>query len=327
MRQFVGRISSLFNKRLSTLLKKFFVSVFVLIFLLLLGGVVFWQIEANYGKYKKHWTFPNSIYFCAITLSTVGYGDFEPSLELTRWLVILYGFVGLGCFAYAVGQITEVILEITENRIKQIREKTRGKLVNAFDEVTSFQTTKKIRNNVKNAAKKYNLICCSKTNDTFRHFMVFFLYLVWFFAGAGIMKAFEPEWSYCECVYFCFLTLSTIGYGDFVPSSVESRFFVIFYVITGLGFLAYLLSEFAQKILKREAKKLESMEDFVKATKANLGHFLHAKTIDRENHFEKLNMLCTEMKKTIKDFKRYIEKEEKEEKQQQISTPFSELVL
>lgn len=36
------------------------------------------------------------------------------------------------------------------------------------------------------------------------------------FAGAGIF-AFTEEWSMLDGAYFCFITFTTIGFGDFVP--------------------------------------------------------------------------------------------------------------
>lgn len=36
------------------------------------------------------------------------------------------------------------------------------------------------------------------------------------FAGAGIF-AFTEEWSILDGAYFCFITFTTIGFGDFVP--------------------------------------------------------------------------------------------------------------
>jgi hypothetical protein len=42
-----------------------------------------------------------------------------------------------------------------------------------------------------------------------------FLYLA---AGAGLFMLWE-DWSFFEGFYFCFVTMTTIGFGDLVPST------------------------------------------------------------------------------------------------------------
>jgi hypothetical protein len=43
-----------------------------------------------------------------------------------------------------------------------------------------------------------------------------FLYLA---AGAGLFMLWEEDWSFFEGFYFCFVTMTTIGFGDLVPST------------------------------------------------------------------------------------------------------------
>jgi hypothetical protein len=44
-------------------------------------------------------------------------------------------------------------------------------------------------------------------------------------------------WSYLDSLYFCVITLATIGYGDLTPSTPEAKMFTIFYVINGIVIL------------------------------------------------------------------------------------------
>lgn len=48
--------------------------------------------------------------------------------------------------------------------------------------------------------------------------IVLFLLLGYIFIGAAIFSTWE-NWSFLDAAYFCFITLATIGFGDFVPTS------------------------------------------------------------------------------------------------------------
>lgn len=62
-------------------------------------------------------------------------------------------------------------------------------------------------------------------------------------------------WSLLDAFYFSFITLTTIGYGDLVPTTPLSKIFTILYVAVGIGILLGFINRIAQNASwgKREA--------------------------------------------------------------------------
>lgn len=48
---------------------------------------------------------------------------------------------------------------------------------------------------------------------------------------------FVEGWRWLDSLYFCVVTLTTIGYGDFSPQTDFGKIFNMFYIITGLGLI------------------------------------------------------------------------------------------
>ncbi|CDI97055.1 potassium channel subfamily K [Echinococcus multilocularis] len=47
--------------------------------------------------------------------------------------------------------------------------------------------------------------------------VVILVFVLILFVPAYVFMQLEPDWSYLDSVYFCFISLTTIGFGDFVP--------------------------------------------------------------------------------------------------------------
>jgi len=50
------------------------------------------------------------VYFAFTTLSTVGFGDYNPKSELERIITTFILLIGVACFSYIMGQFIEILM-------------------------------------------------------------------------------------------------------------------------------------------------------------------------------------------------------------------------
>jgi len=58
-------------------------------------------------------------------------------------------------------------------------------------------------------------------------------------------------WPYLDALYYCVVTLTTVGYGDLVPRTAAGRLFAIPYILLGLGLVASFVATVARRLLEQ----------------------------------------------------------------------------
>lgn len=75
-----------------------------------------------------------------------------------------------------------------------------------------------------------------------RHKLLYALILVVFMLAIGtLFYAYVEGWSYVDSFYFSTMTLTTIGFGDLVPSTDMAKLFTSFYAVFGIGIMLYII--------------------------------------------------------------------------------------
>jgi hypothetical protein len=70
---------------------------------------------------------------------------------------------------------------------------------------------------------------------------------------------FLEGWSWLDAFYFSFITLTTVGFGDFAPQTDAGKIFTILYIIIGIGiilsFVNTVYNHFSKQKNKRKTRK------------------------------------------------------------------------
>jgi len=93
--------------------------------------------------------------------------------------------------------------------------------------------------------------------------------------GTGAFSYLEG-WTLVDSLYFSVSTITTIGYGDLVPTSDGSKLVMIGYALVGISLLLFLLSKMtareerfvekmASHLVRRRERSIEELEEQVKS--------------------------------------------------------------
>lgn len=87
-----------------------------------------------------------------------------------------------------------------------------------------------------------------------RLIVIFGLLIGFLLVGGAVYHNLEG-WSYLDSVYFTAMTITTVGYGDFVPTTPESKVFTIIFSMSGISLVLFALltlgRQYETRLLRR----------------------------------------------------------------------------
>jgi len=70
-------------------------------------------------------------------------------------------------------------------------------------------------------------------------------------------------WSIVDSFYFSAVTVATVGYGDFHPTTTLSKLFTIFMIFMGVGLGLFVLTSFSESYRKGRDKRHKNIEELL----------------------------------------------------------------
>jgi len=210
---------------------------------------------------KRTWGYWDGVAFSMTTVSTIGYGHIVPVTWLGRLATIAYSLFGIPLFLVLLADsgllLTRIVKfywvylvrfrgtasgeRITTSRLFGGPVRLIHNGINKFlDHLKSkrfigplFESLHQMYKNGVASLRTTGTFAIDDQFDlsAFAALLLLFLYLLW----GTIIFFLSEEWSPMESFYFVFISLTTIGFGDYVPQHPMALLTCVVYIIFGLA--------------------------------------------------------------------------------------------
>ncbi|XP_072365214.1 potassium channel subfamily K member 2 isoform X2 [Scyliorhinus torazame] len=188
----------------------------------------------NSTNQTSHWDLGSSFFFAGTIITTIGFGKISPTTVGGKVFCIIYALLGIPLFGFLLAGVGDQLGTIFGKGISKVED--------VFLEWKISQT--KIR-----------------VISTF--IFILFGCLLFVAIPAIIFKHIEG-WTALESIYFVVITLTTIGFGDFVAGESPDKEYldwykpaVWFWILVGLAYFAAVLSMIGDwlRVISRKTKE------------------------------------------------------------------------
>ncbi|XP_076950915.1 two-pore potassium channel 1-like [Bidens hawaiensis] len=184
---------------------------------LALGTVCFFLVRDQITGKKTDYGILDSMYFCVVTMTTVGYGDLVPETKFAKVLACVFVFMGMFLGGFALSKAADYIVEKEVNmfvKAMQVHE--------AFDPVQMLSEAAEESDKLK-----------------YKFLIALILIVVHVIVGIVVLILVE-DLSLIDAYYCVCATITTLGYGDKSFTTTGGRIFAVFWILTSTISLAQL---------------------------------------------------------------------------------------
>mmetsp|Transcript_26301 Transcript_26301/g.38992 ORF Transcript_26301/g.38992 Transcript_26301/m.38992 type:complete len:435 (+) Transcript_26301:88-1392(+) len=202
----------------------------------------------------------DTFYFCVITLTTIGYGDVHPTNNSTKLFVSAYVFLGLMILSSAITGIVRywrqehmnIKKRLTLQQIDREERSLREALDIPYENEDSKREAVGEQDSIVMGIVTAPLLGNVAAVDALRQFLKvrlsvpayavpiilkmlggFALILANVTFGTLFYSVVVDNHTVVDAIYLTAMTITTVGYGDVVPSSTSSQAFTVVYALVG----------------------------------------------------------------------------------------------
>uniref|UniRef100_A0A914H4B6 Fibronectin type-III domain-containing protein n=1 Tax=Globodera rostochiensis TaxID=31243 RepID=A0A914H4B6_GLORO len=220
-------------------------------------------VRHGFEENPPTWDFKNSLFFTATMLTSIGYGFVCPSTFEGRLFGVLYCLIGIPLTLVNVANVAKFFSEFIFFFHFKVWEFC-GRIRNIGRPSPDLSSPGGASDMFGESEDEESLLDRVRL-VRFPPFVAFGMVVVYgFLAAYVVQRYYEVRWTYLDSLYFMFISILTVGFGDYRPQS-ENMFAVLFLVTCGVIFTTMCMDVVGRMYLKEIhylGRKLQSNNPF-----------------------------------------------------------------
>uniref|UniRef100_A0A1B6DH55 Potassium channel domain-containing protein n=1 Tax=Clastoptera arizonana TaxID=38151 RepID=A0A1B6DH55_9HEMI len=231
------------------------------------------EVQKNGYEGKRvtnRWTFSGAFLYSLSVITTIGYGNVAPRTSLGKLATIVYAIAGMPLFLLYLSNIGDILAKSfkwTYAKCFLCRSRYRQRRKRAIE---------RSRNSVKNWQQENVMTEAEDSDDEFSEetssveedpqavtvpITLCLAIMVGYVYGGACLFSIHERWNLLDGSYFCFISLSTIGFGDIVPNDnaqiegigdVGTKFiFCSMYLMLGMALIAMCFNLMQEEVVHK----------------------------------------------------------------------------
>ncbi|XP_034236079.1 TWiK family of potassium channels protein 18 [Thrips palmi] len=224
------------------------------------------------GKSTDNWSFSGAFLYSLTVITTIGYGNVTPRSEWGKITTVVYAIIGMPLFLLYLSNIGDILAKSFKwtyaklwlckgcpgaRRRRLARAMQHGNMSEAEEEEDEVDDGEEADDETNSS---------SESGDTYDPQTVTvpvtlcLAIMVGYVCGGAVLFSKWEDWDTLDGSYFCFISLSTIGFGDIVPGSsvysdgdgIEMSFiFCSMYLMMGMALIAMCFNLMQEEVIHK----------------------------------------------------------------------------
>ncbi|XP_014241369.1 TWiK family of potassium channels protein 18-like isoform X1 [Cimex lectularius] len=206
------------------------------------------------GEDELNWSFWGAAFFCGTVFTLIGSAHIKPLTVPGRALTIFYALIGIPLFLTLLadfGKLLTRLIKIVWIYVQNIYntgsfKPPKGITGKADDDDDDDEDDEDDELQFDNIDRIMHI---QRTPEDFSLpiSLALSVFIMYIFFGAILYYLWE-EWTFMESFYFVFISMATIGFGDFIPSTYFHMNSLIVYLTIGLAITSMCINVVQEKI-------------------------------------------------------------------------------